>query len=118
MPQRRRHDRIAWISMFATAPRPLSPTAISTRETRHRLDAGPRHCELRDWKKLMTVNALLSEEQAMWLLMIAVPRKATLAMTMPISIQRKLTDLGMIQISGGKPRATPTGKAALLKVML
>jgi hypothetical protein len=66
----------------------------------------------------MAVLHSLTTEQAMWLLMIAVPRKAALAMTMPRAIQHTLTEMGFILVSGGRPRATATGKAELLKVML
>ena len=59
----------------------------------------------------------LTEAEAMWLLVIAVPTKAGLATTMPIAIQRSLMKRGLIQINRGAPRATAAGKAELLKVM-
>ena len=60
----------------------------------------------------------LSDAEAMWLLVIAVPKKAGLATTMPIAIQRSLMDRGLIQINRGPPRATAAGMTELLKVML
>jgi hypothetical protein len=60
----------------------------------------------------------LTDEQEQWLLMVAVPRKAALSRTMPVVVQRALILKGLIGVLNGWPRATPEGRAELLRVML
>ena len=60
----------------------------------------------------------LTEEQEKWLLVLATPKKAAVAMTIPRAVQLSLMQKGLIQIIHTLPRATAEGKAELLRVMM
>lgn len=60
----------------------------------------------------------LTDEQAKWLLVLAIPKKSAIAMTIPRGVQSALVEKGLIRVVHGLPRATQEGKAELLQRML